>query len=324
MVDYARDNGLLLLFGPEEQARFQELYPRMPAHLVKQWRELLSGGRSSEAFGPLDIAERLDERKIERDLKRGRARRLVLVGVGLVGVAALVGAVGWWLSSRSDDDQVAGSIQFTDVAESDEAPDRSGPPPEVDPRLVTDLDVPVVVRAGDAPRAERIVYEPAAGLLPIRPGSVRAAVFQYAGRGQLVLVGPPGWHDDTCVVASVTSRLLRPFDVVRLGDCGDDAPGRPALAECVSPTVVMLDLEVPPGPVALVEGGEARPEVVRAQVLAPDPDYETLSVRGDIAVGEQDVVVPRFGAEVGTRVDFDLGDGVEGSCTISPAPTEGA
>jgi hypothetical protein len=57
---------------------------------------------------------------------------------------------------------------------------------------------------------------------------------------------------------------------------------------------------------------------VRIQSVTEDDRYETLSVRTTIAVPlDSDVVIPRFGGEVGADLDFDLGAGIAGTCTLT-------
>ncbi len=95
-VDLARENDLLLLFGPDEEEAFAKLALRFPEETVATWASLLAGGDRTEAFGPRSRAERRDEAAIERSIKLGVRRRAlavlavlasVVVGAVLVGIA---------------------------------------------------------------------------------------------------------------------------------------------------------------------------------------------------------------------------------------------
>ena len=79
--------------------------------------------------------------------------------------------------------------------------------------------------------------------------------------------------------------------------------------------VLMLAMNVPPA-VELPEGGTAEPAVVRVRIARNDPGYETLTIRGELRVGAEDVVVPVFGGELDTEVVFDLGEGRSSRCTL--------
>lgn len=297
------------MFGPAEQARFAPLMGRLPTDMSTRWHDLLAGGASSEAFGPLTLQEQLDEAQVEKDLARGRHQLVLSATLGAVVVAALV-AVAVVLWPGGDDTRASGTIRFTDLAGTETEVSTEGPPPAVEPSLATAVDVPVVVTAGDGPVEDRLVLDPPVELLPRLPADVVATVFQYAGRARLVLVGPPGWSSGLCIQGSVTSSALRPFDTSYWPAdpaCGAEPPGRPADAACASSTTVLLDLDVPEGDVELAEGGTASAAAVRVALSRPDPAYEVLSIRGTIAVGSgQEVAVPLFGGEPGDTVTFDF------------------
>ncbi len=332
-LDHARENGLLLLFGSAEQERFRLLVDRMDPERAETWRELLAGGRSSEAFGPLTLEEKLDEQQVIAALAKGRRQRLVnAAAAGVVIAAIAITAVVLW--PESGDDSVVGSIEFGDVIEQVGVVDYSGPPPAVDATLSGALDTPVVTATGPGEATERIVIDLPIDQLPRPPGDVVTSVFEYAGRGRVVLVGGPGWHVGLCVQVSVTSAGLRPFDTAQWSngvDCDGLTIGRLAEATCVSDTTVVLDLVVPEGEVSLTEGGTATVDSVRVQIKRRDPAFEVLSIRGviSVAAGER-VAVPRFGGVPGTAATFDFTPAGRpdriGACTLgtvdaAPVPT---
>src|SRR5690606_35510813 len=125
---------------------------RMPREMAIAWRDALRGGSASDAFGPLSDAERLDEKRVEAALRAGDSHRrrnlLVLLGV-LVVVAVAVGVV---LARRGDDSaEDTGAITFEPTEEPGTAESRDGPPPAVDPTLVTRPDRVVAVAEGEGP-----------------------------------------------------------------------------------------------------------------------------------------------------------------------------
>lgn len=318
-IDYARENGLMVLFGPREQGRFEQLYDHLPDDRVAAWRELLSGGRSSEAFGPLTLEEQLDEAAVEEALAAGakRHRRNLLVGGVIAALVIGFGAFAW--SQRGDDERTAGGIRFGDPAAVDET-DRSGGPPVAEPALTARLDTAIVVREGTGDVGERIVDPVPDGVLPVSPGTLSFSLFEFAGSAHVVLVGPPGWTDAACVVASVASGELRAFDTVWVegssGACGGRQIGHEGSVSCRSDSVVMVGLEIPTGPVELSEGGTGFADTVRAQVLNPAEGYETASVRGAVVVSDDaGAVIPRFGGAVDETVDFELIDESGGTAT---------
>ncbi len=321
-LEHARENGLLLLFGRAAQARFEHLLRRMTPGRADAWRELLAGGASSEAFGPLTLEEQLDEQQVTDALARGRRQQIVNLALGAAVVIALaVAAVVVWPDGEGE--RASGTISFTDVTETAEEISLDGPPPAVDATLSTAIGTPIVVAAGPGSATDRIVVDIDVEALPRPPGDVVATLFQYAGRGRLVLVGGPGWYDGLCTQVSVTSAGLRPFDTAHYPDGGpcEGELGRLAEATCVSDTTMVLDLEVPSGEITLTEGGTATADSVRVQLDRPDPAYEELSVRGVISVDAgENAAVPRFGGQPGDPLTFDFTPAGQpsriGSCAV--------
>ncbi|MEZ5244004.1 MAG: hypothetical protein R2707_02830 [Acidimicrobiales bacterium] len=316
-VEHARANGLMLLFSDEVMASFETYLARMPQPRVEAWRDLIAGGASSEAFGPLTLQEQLDERQVAEALQKGRKQRTVNLAVGaVVLLLVLVGVVVAWNTFFVEEARTEGAFQFTGQDEPPEVAARSGGPPIAVEALTVALADPVSVAAGSGAEADRIVVAPFADF-PFTPGEIRASLFEYAGSGHVVFVGPDGFTDTACLRASVVTSDLRPLDTVTSGPCGQPV-GRPATIGCLGPGAVLLDLEIPPGEVPLPEGGSGFADAVRVQVIGDDPAYEVLTLRGTIAVGGDDpVVVPRFGGEVGDEIEFDLSGGRVGTCTIT-------
>jgi hypothetical protein len=324
-LEYAQRNGLLLLIGPEEERHLARLARRMPRDMAIAWRDALRGGHASDAFGPLSEPERLDEARVEQELRSGRSsrRRNILLTGAVVVVALTAGA---FLLLRNDsDDETSGAITFDATEEQATGDLRAGPPPAVQPALVARLDQPVAVAAGDGPTESRIVLTPAATDLPQAPGEIAATLFRYNGSGQVVLVGPSGWLANACIEVSPISQGLRPFETAFHetvpGTC-PTAPMRAATVGCASDTTVMLDLRLPEGNVNLEEGGQATVSAVRVKLVGSSPAYETISVNGQITVpAGSEVTVPTFGGAVGETVNFDVsaatGAPIVGSCVLS-------
>ena len=82
-VQFAQENDLLLLFGPDEEEEFARLALRFPEETVKNWATLLSGGSRSEAFGPRSRAERRSEAAVASELQSALFRRLITAGIGI-------------------------------------------------------------------------------------------------------------------------------------------------------------------------------------------------------------------------------------------------
>jgi hypothetical protein len=325
-LEYAQRNGLLLLIGPDEERHLRRLAKRMPREMAIAWRDALRGGHASDAFGPLAEPERLDEGRVDAELKSGDStrRRTLVVGGGVL--AVLVVAVALFAVLRGGgDDRASGSITFGEGEQAAGGDRRAGPPPAVVPELVARLDQPVAVSAGDGPIENRIVVSPPATDLPQPLGAVAATLFRYNGSGQVVLVGPAGWLAHACVEVSPISQGLRPFETAYYestpGACA--APtGRPANVGCKGDATVMLDLRLPEGEVGLEEGGTASVSGVRVKLVGSGASYEAISVNGLISVASgNDVAVPTFGGAVGDTVSFDLsasdGTPLIGSCVLS-------
>jgi len=104
-IDFARENDLLLLFGPDEEEVFAKLALRFPEETVGKWASLLAGGDRTEAFGPRSRAERRDEASIEQSIKLGVRKRALTV-LGLV----LVAVIGYLVVGRALEEAPVGSI----------------------------------------------------------------------------------------------------------------------------------------------------------------------------------------------------------------------
>ncbi len=326
-IAYVERNNLLLLFSPAHQERFERLYPRLPIEKIEAWRAVLRGGDPRDSFGPLTAAERLDEARIEADLRKGRRqhRRRLIAAAALVALVA--GAAVWWRARDTTDAVVSGRIQFGDVV--DRGPDlRAGDPPVVEKALVARLDRASVVRAGAGALGERIVVDAPPGDLPVPLDTVAATLFRYNGSGQVVLVGPPGWLAGRCLQVSVMAASLRAFDTAYVetspGACGDGrAFGRVGTIGCVDArqATIMIDLVIPEGAVSLSEGGRASVAAVRVSVVGNNPVYERVHTTGQITVPQgTEVEVPSFGGAAGATVSFDLsaptGAPLTGSCQL--------
>lgn len=316
-VEHARVNGLLLLFSDEVQESFQTYLARMPEPRAEAWRDLIAGGASSEAFGPLTLQEKLSEEQVDEALAKGRRQRMINLAIGSVALIVLVaGAVVVRNIFLVDDGRTEGSFRFDQLAEEPEVAALSGGPPVANPDLTVALATDVAVAVGEGPEAERIVVAPFS-VYPHPPGSVRASLFQYAGGAHVVIVGPDGFTADSCLRASVVTSELRPLDTVTHGPCAQPV-GRAPVVGCLGPSAVMLDLDIPSGVVELPEGGTAVADAVRVQLVGDHPDYEVLTIRGTIAVADDGSVdLPRFGGEPGDELTFDLGFDRVGTCTVT-------
>lgn len=316
-VEHARVNGLMILFSEEVMASFETYLTRMPEPRADAWRDLIAGGASSEAFGPLTLQEQLDERQVTDALQKGRKQRVVNLVVGaVVMVALVVGGVVLWNEFLVEEGRTEGAFRFDGDDVPPEEAARTGGPPIASEELTVGLSDPVAVEAGAGAEAARIVQAPFSAF-PFTPGAIRASLFQYAGSGHVVFVGPDGFTETACLRVSVVTSELRPLDTVTAGPCAQPV-GRDATIGCLGPSAVLLDLDIPPGEVALPEGGTGFADAVRVQVVGDDADYEVLTLRGTIEVGgDEPVVVPRFGGEVGDELEFDLSADRVGTCTIT-------
>ena len=265
----------MILFSEGVQASFETYLARMPAPRVEAWRDLIAGGASSEAFGPLTLEEKLDEKQIDEALQVGRKQRTINLVMGFVVLVALVGgAAVLYNTFLTPEERTEGAFQFDALDEQPEVAARTGGPPITEPALTTALSTTVAVVAGDGPESGRITVAPFS-VYPYPPGSIRAAMFQYAGSGHLVFVGPDGFADDSCLRASVVTSDLRPLDTVTYGPCGQPV-GRQASVGCLGGSAVLIDIVVPSGPVELPEGGTGFADQVRVQLIGDRADYEVL------------------------------------------------
>ena len=82
-IDFAKENDLLLLFGPDEEEEFARLALRFPEETIESWATLLSGGNRSEAFGPRSRAERRSEAAIASELQSAVLRRSITAAIGI-------------------------------------------------------------------------------------------------------------------------------------------------------------------------------------------------------------------------------------------------
>jgi len=316
-VEHARVNSLMLLFNEEVTEAFETFLARMPQPRVEAWRELISGGVSSEVFGPLTLQERVDERQIAAYLQATRNRRIisVLTAAAVAVALALVGVVAW-SELVAEDDSLTGSLDFGVLGEASNEAALVGGPPLVETSLIATLSETVAVLAGDAPLAQRDIDAPP-GSFPYPAGSVSATLFQYAGSGHVLFAGPSGFVDNSCLRAAVVTGDLRPLDVVATGPCVEP-DGRTATVGCVGPTAVLVDLKVPTGVVELPEGGSGFADAVRVKLVGHDERFEALFIGAAIEVSAGDeVVVPRFGAAPGDELIFDFGAGRLGVCTVT-------
>ncbi|NCG38412.1 MAG: hypothetical protein GWP48_12950 [Actinobacteria bacterium] len=317
-IEHAHANGLMILYSAEAADAFETILVRMPEPRVRAWRELIAGGASSEAFGPLTLQEKLDETQVDDALAAGRKQRIVNLAVALLGVVAVAGG-GFFAYNEfiTEEQRTEGAIQLADTGEAPEVAAAEGGPPVVEAAVTTGLVDTVAVAIGDGPVEDRSVTA-AFSAVPYPPGSMRASLFQYAGSGHVVVVGPPGFSDAVCLRASVVTSDLRPLDTVTTGPCADPV-GRTAVIGCRGQSAILLSLKVPDGEVELPEGGTGFADAVRVQLIADGGErYETLTVRGTIRVDPANgVVIPRFGGDIGTDVTFDLGASHVGTCTLT-------
>ena len=238
--------------------------------------------------------------------------------VALVGLVVVTGgAIIAWTLLTAEDERVEGALQFDDIDEDPVVAAVEGGPPVAEPLLTVSLTDQLVVASGAGDAVDRVVVDPIEGHR-WAPGELGASLFQYAATGQVVVVGPPGFTGDVCLRVSVVTSDLRPLDTVAFGDCADPV-GRDATVGCLGADAVLVALRIPPGEVELPEGGTGFADAVRIQSVTEDvAGHELVSVRGTIAVPvDSDVVIPRFGGEVGSEVAFDLGDVGAGSCVLT-------
>lgn len=334
-VELLRENDLLLLFGPEEEASFAELALRFPDETVKRWATLLSGGDRSEAFGPRSRAERRDEASIVREFQLGVRKRVASVALLALALFGLgMGVRLLW--SGTPEDRSDRALRFggnTETALVDSPVGRvAGGPPIAELALTASANRVVAVLKGEGPPEGRIRLDVSPKELPVPVGVLAATVFEHRG-GQVAIGGPEDWWAGACVRVTVATGMLRPLDVVvhevSSGACPEGLVGRPARVTCVGRSILMLAVDIPQGSVELDEGGTGWAEVIRFGVeSAPGPAsrWEILSVRGAITVpdstGSEAVAIPAFGGAPGdtVRVEFSSevpgDDPVGGDCTL--------
>ena len=117
-VEFARANGLMVLFNAGVRAVFESHLERMPTDIEARWRDLIAGGARSEAFGPLTLQERLDERQVETALVAGRRQRIVNLFVTLVLIVGVAVGASWgWQEFGPGEDRTRGALQFAGTDE---------------------------------------------------------------------------------------------------------------------------------------------------------------------------------------------------------------
>ena len=285
----------------------QRLYTRMPPEMVERWRTALGGDRESLGFG----RRRSEEPPTVDAALRAARRRSALIVLALVATIALVFAATVVL--RPDDPELpVGRISFGNTSPTAESPDRFlGEAPIVNENLLARLERPVAVREGTGNATERIDPNVGPDLLPFPPAALSATLFRYGGRGQVVIIGPPGFLTAACLQVSAVTVNLRPFDTAVYdagsASCPDNVAGRAATLGCLGDTAMMLDMQFPDGEIELEEGGVASIGGVRVASFAISPGYETMSLRGTIEVrAGKNEEVPVFGGKAGDIVSFDV------------------
>ena len=317
-VEFVRANGLMILYSAEAADAFETFLARMPAPRLESWRDLIAGGASSETFGPLTLAERLDEQQVEDALVAGRKQRIINLTLAAVVLLVVAGGLGvGWTVLTEENDRSQGAFQFADTDEPPEVAAITGGAPFTESAVTAALADTVALLVGDGPPEDRITVAPFASY-PYPPGALRASLFQYAGSGHVAIVGPPGFVDSACLRASVVTSDLRPLDTITHGPCVDPI-GRTPTVGCLGADAILLDLVIPDGEVNLPEGGTGFADAVRLQLVADGGEqFELLTIRGTIEVDiGSDVVIPRFGGAIGEEITFDLGADRVGSCTLT-------
>ncbi|MFL3011910.1 MAG: hypothetical protein ACJZ1Z_02950 [Acidimicrobiales bacterium] len=328
-VQFAQENDLLLLFGPDEEEEFARLALRFPEETVKKWATLLSGGSRSEAFGPRSRAERRSEAAVASELQSAVFRRLITAGIGV----GLILVVFFAIKSLTDnsEEKVGLGLRFSEISSVESVESNNSYldlfNPITEPALVATAERIVAVKQGEEQLMERIKVDVPYEALPILPGVLSATVFQYR-EGQIALVGPEGWVADSCTIVSVTTSNLRPLDVLHYAGSSTNCPsgikGTEANPTCLGSSVLVLPIAIPQrsNPQKLPEGGVGWAEKVRFAIESPTAEldgWEVLSVRGTIEVpeGVENVVIPKFGGASGDQLEIDLGMGSEGPITGS-------
>lgn len=322
MYDFVDRNGLLVLMGPNEEAKFRKLVARMPETSASRWNRLLAGQVEGSAFAE---AVRQEEDRLAREARAGRNRALATIA-GALAFVAVLGVLYATLLRGGDDDEAVGRI-FFGVQETKDGPKLiEGDAPAVNRNLYVRLESTMGVASGSQPEAERVRTEIDAALLPHAPGALSATLFQFGGRGQVVIAGPAGFAERACLQVSAVALNLRPFDTVRFegapGACPASVVGRNAQIGCRGDTAIMLELQFPEGQVDLEEGGSATIGGVRILSFANAAGFDSVSVRGSIGVAAGKAEsVPRFGGSIGEAVAFDMTpegaqEPIFGRCTL--------
>jgi len=322
-VEFARKNDLLLLFGPEEEELFAKLAVRFPPETLQVWAELLGGGDSSDSFGPRSRAERQDEKAIALSIKKAFRRRTLtfLVVVGVVVFAVL------FFRRLADEGIVDDSSNALRFASQESETSFEGEiadygPPIVEPNLVAFADLLVALQEGEGSPEDRVRQVVPENILKVQPGEIIATVFGYNSGGQVALIGPEGWLSEACVRVSATDDEFRPFDVVVFeltqGLCSEELSGRKVSPTCLGESLLIVPLYIPQGEVTHPEGGSGWAEMIRVGYEMSVPGWETLALRGTIAVGAQEgqTEIPLFSGKIGDELTVIFDELNTGNCTL--------
>ena len=316
--DFVVANELLLLLSDDGQRAFEQHYRRMEPDTILRWQDLLDGGRASDAFGPLSLQERLDEQQFAESLKQQRKGRALSAGLlGLLVLGLLAGGVALL---RSDEPATGGeSFTFEDPTAANSGGAVGSSRPTISGAVVGAIGLPVVVEAGDAAVAERVVSDPDDALFDDAFDDLAFVLLAENGEGRVAVLGSPGWFEGRCIVASAVAANLRPLATTHIATaddaCGSNPVGEQLEPRCIGTDVLMLPVEIPVGPVVLDEGGEATVDSVRVRVLAPVDGYDQVSLRGSIDLSvEGAAVIPAFG--------WSSTDSVQLEVPVSPDRTQ--
>jgi len=322
-VEFARKNDLLLLFGPEEEELFAKLAVRFPPETLQVWAELLGGGDSSDSFGPRSRAERQDEKAIALSIKKAFRRRTLtfLVVVGVVVFAVL------FFRRLADEGIVDDSSNALRFASQESETSFEGEiadygPPIVEPNLVAFADLLVALQEGEGSPEDRVRQVVPENILKVQPGEIMATVFGYNSGGQVALIGPEGWLSEACVRVSATDDEFRPFDVVVFeltqGLCSEELSGRKVSPTCLGESLLIVPLYIPQGEVTHPEGGSGWVEMIRVGYEMSVPGWETLALRGTIAVGAQEgqTEIPLFSGKIGDELTISFNELNTRNCTL--------
>lgn len=222
-------------------------------------------------------------------------RRVALVMLAvLFGFALLAALISAW---EWDPDPDLGSSPGQ-LSESDPSAFEAGqgsPAGDATPTLAADLgaglNIPVVLRAGEGERADRIVVDPDPEILPQPPGDVRASLLAFGGTPHVAVIGPRGWLDEACIQLSTVTSDLRliaaSWHDTPTGACGAQGVGDQAEVRCVGARVIVLELEIPAGEVELPSGPDAPAAAVRVALRSVIDGYETAAVVANVPLPEE-------------------------------------